>query len=134
MWLDLGVVQTLPVALITWQLVQLVAPAWFMVVGVQATPTVWQLPQVLLVMGAVICALVPVVGRPVALVPLWQVVQLVAAVTPLWTKLVGFQAVVAWQSEHWACPVVEIWLDLPGVKPLPVALMAWQLVQLVRPV
>lgn len=61
---------------------------------------VWQLAQVLMVMGATVCAFAPVVGRPVALVPLWQVVQLVAEVTPLWEKLVGFQAEVRWQLEH----------------------------------
>jgi hypothetical protein len=37
----------------------------------------------------------------VALVPLWQVVQLLAEVTPLWLKAVGVQAAVVWQLEHW---------------------------------
>jgi hypothetical protein len=78
----------------------------------------------LLVIGDTVCAFAPLVGRPVAAVPLWQVVQLSALVTPVWAKLVGFHAVVAWQSEHCACPVVEMWLALPGVNPLPVALMA----------
>jgi hypothetical protein len=38
MWLLLPIVQALPAALMMWQLVQLVAPAWFMGVGVQAVP------------------------------------------------------------------------------------------------
>lgn len=91
-----------PLPDVTWQLVQLVAPVWFMVAGAQAVPMVWQLPQVLLVSGAAVCALAPVTGRPLAEVPLWQVAQLVEAVTPLWVKLVGSQAVVVWQLEHCA--------------------------------
>ena len=71
------------------------------------------------VIGATVCALAPVVGRPVADVPLWQVVQLLAAVTPVCLKLVGSQAAVVWQLEHCAYPVVEMWLALAGVKPLP---------------
>jgi hypothetical protein len=54
---------------IAWQAVQPVAPVWFMVAGTHALPTVWQLPQVLLVIGATRCALVPLIGFPVALVP-----------------------------------------------------------------
>jgi hypothetical protein len=55
-----------------------------MVAGVQTVPMLWQLPQVLSVSGATVCALTPVVGRPVAEMPLWHpVVQLVALVTPL---------------------------------------------------
>jgi hypothetical protein len=75
-------VQLLPVY--AWQLAQAVNPAWFIGgVTVQLVPMVWQLPQVLLVdIGATVCALVPLPGRPVAEVPLWQVVQSVAAVTP----------------------------------------------------
>lgn len=61
---------------------------------------VWQLPQVLFVIGVTVCALTPLVGRPVALVPLWQAVQLLAEVTPLWLNAVGVQAVVVWQLEH----------------------------------
>lgn len=62
---------------------QLVRPAWFMVAGTQVVPIAWHSPQVLLVNGATVCALVPVAGRPVADVPLWQPVkQLVALVTP----------------------------------------------------
>jgi hypothetical protein len=56
--------------------VQLVTPVWFIVVGTQAAKLVWQVPQVVLVIGATVCALAPVIGRPVAAVPLWQVVQL----------------------------------------------------------
>jgi hypothetical protein len=68
-----------------WQLVQEVSPVWF-IGGViaQLVPMVWQLPQVLLVdIGATVCALVPLAGRPVAVVPLWQVVQSVVRVTPV---------------------------------------------------
>jgi hypothetical protein len=63
---------------------------------------VWQSAQVVLVIGATVWAFAPDVGTPVALLPLWQVVQLVAAVTPVWLNDVGFQAVVAWQLEHCA--------------------------------
>jgi hypothetical protein len=61
-------------------------------------------PQVVLVdIGATVCALVPVTGRPVALVPSWQVVQVVAAVTvTLEWNVVGQAVVVLWQLEHWA--------------------------------
>jgi hypothetical protein len=46
-----------------------------MVAGVQTVPGVWHEPQVLAVIGAVRWALVPVVGRPVATVVLWQPVK-----------------------------------------------------------
>jgi len=91
MWLSLAGVKPLPA--VAWQLVQLVAPVWFIVAGVQAPPTVWQLPQVAAVIGATVCALAPV-GTPLADVPLWQVVQLALLVTPLWLKLVGVHIVV----------------------------------------
>lgn len=65
-------------------------------------PTVWQLPQVVPVIGAVVCALAPLAGTPVAAVPLWQVVQLLAALIPVWLKEVGFQIEVVWQLEHCA--------------------------------
>lgn len=64
MWLALGGVKPLPVALMMWQLVQFVAEVWFMVAGVQVDPMEWQLAQVALVMGATKWALVPVMGRP----------------------------------------------------------------------
>ena len=70
MWVLVPVVQLLPAALMTWQLVQLVAPAWLIVAGTQPPPTLWQLPQVLLVIGDTVCALAPLAGRPVAEVPL----------------------------------------------------------------
>lgn len=41
-----------------------------MVAGSHDVPTVWQLPHVLLVKGATVCALVPETGRPLAEVPL----------------------------------------------------------------
>ena len=80
----------------------MVSPVWFMVAGIHAVPMVWQLAQVLAVIGATVCALAPVVGRPVAEVPLWQVVQLLAPVTPECANEVGNHAVVAWQLEHCA--------------------------------
>ena len=90
-----------PLPDVAWQLVQLVAPVWFIVAGAQLVPMLWQLPHALLVIGATVCALAPV-GKPLAAMPLWQVVQLLALVMPLWLKLVGVHAVVRWQLEHWA--------------------------------
>jgi hypothetical protein len=69
-WLALPGVQTSPAELMLWQLVQLATPVWFIVAGIQEVPTLWQLPQVLLVIGATLCALAPLTGRPVAAVPL----------------------------------------------------------------
>jgi hypothetical protein len=71
-WVVAGVgVQLLPALL--WHDEQEVAPVWFMVAGAQAEPIAWQLPQVLLVIGATVCALVPVaLDVPVACVPSWQ--------------------------------------------------------------
>ena len=77
-------------------------PLWFMVAGVHPAPMVWQLPQVLAVIGATVWALAPLVGTPVAELPLWQVVQFWPLVTPVWANAVGSQAEVAWQLEHWA--------------------------------
>lgn len=90
-------VQALPAG-VAWQLAHSVAPVWFMVNGSQAVPMVWQLAQVLAVIGAVAW----LAGRPVADVPLWQVVQSVAAVMLLCLNEVGVQAVVVWQLEHCA--------------------------------
>ena len=83
-----------PLPAYVWQAVQLVAPVWFITAEVQAVPMVWQLPQVVLVIGATVCALAPLVGTPVAEVPLWQVVQLPAGSTPLCANEVGIQALV----------------------------------------
>jgi hypothetical protein len=70
---------------------------WFIVAGFHTVPMLWQLPQVLPVIGAVVC----VPGFPVAAVPLWHPVkQLVVLVTPLWVTVAGFHAVVRWQAEH----------------------------------
>jgi hypothetical protein len=55
-----------------------------MVAGFHEVPTVWQVPQVFCVIGAVLCADAPVAGRPVAVLPLWQVVQLVPVVVTFW--------------------------------------------------
>jgi hypothetical protein len=59
----------------------------------------WQLAQVLAVIGATVCALVPL-GVPVAAVPLWQVVQSLLLFSPEWANVVGSQAEVRWQLEH----------------------------------
>jgi hypothetical protein len=87
---------------------------------------VWQLPQVLAVIGAVLCALAPAVGLPVALTPLWQVAQLLPLEILPWANEVGFHADVLWQLSHCAYPVVGMCVVF-----LPVALTPlWQLVQL----
>lgn len=137
MWLSLAGVKPLP--LVTWQLVQLVRPTWFMVAGVQAVPMAWQLPQVVLFIGATRWALAPVVGRPAPGTALFGVLwqpdcaQLVAEVTPSWRKVAPSQLVVPWQDEHSevvaTCtkPPVEI-----TVHALPV--LEWQLEQLTAPV
>jgi len=88
--------------------VQPVTPVWFIVAGVQAVPMVWQLPQALAVIGATVCALAPLVGRPVAAEPLWQLVQLSLATMPLCWNAVGSQADTAWQLEHCGYPEVEM--------------------------
>ena len=67
----------------------------------------WQLMQ-LAVAG------IWLVDLPVAAVPLWQLVQLVAAVKPLWLTLAPTHALTVWQATQLA--VVARWL--PG---LPVA-------------
>ena len=68
-------------------------PVWFIVPGTQPEPMLWQLPQVLAVIGVTVWAFAPV-GRPLAEVPLWQVVQFVAAVTLWWLNDVGTHSVV----------------------------------------
>jgi hypothetical protein len=56
-------VHALPV--FEWQLEQLTAPVWFIrVPGPHAPPILWQLAQVVLVMGAAKWALTPVLGMP----------------------------------------------------------------------
>jgi len=130
MWLSFAGVKPLPE--VAWQLVQLVAPVWFIVAGVQVVPMAWQDPQLLLVSGDTLCGLAPLVGRPVAAVLLWQPVkQSLLLVTPLWVPVAGSQAVVRWQDAHCWLPMA-IWLALAGVKPLPA--VTWQLVQLTAPV
>lgn len=97
----------------------MVAPVWFIVHGVHDVPMLWQFAHVFAVIGAVVW----LVGRPAcgAARPavLWHPdwVQSVAAVTLLWLKLAGVQAVVAWQDEH--CVAVLICPTLEGVQLLP---------------
>ena len=93
-------VKPLPAPATPWQVEQVVRPTWFMVAGVQVVPIVWQLPHVLLTIVS-LCNLVPD-GVPVADVPLWQVVQVVAAVMPAWLNVEGAHSVVVWQLEHCA--------------------------------
>jgi hypothetical protein len=42
------------------------------------------------------------VGLPLACVPLWQLLQLVLALNPLWSTLAPVQAVVLWQLAQFA--------------------------------
>jgi len=74
----------------------------------------------------------PVVGLPVALVPLWQVAQVPAAM-PVWLNVAGFHAVVRWQLSHCAevvmC-VADFTSMLANVPPwqlmhVPAAIPAW---------
>lgn len=78
------------------------------------------------------CALAPVVGRPLAALPLWQVVQLLVLVTFWWLNAVGFHAVVVWQLEQLAYAAVEMWLAFAGVNPLPAGVL-WHVLQSVTP-
>jgi hypothetical protein len=66
----------------TWQLEQTVAPVWFIVPGTHEPPILWQVAHFTSVIDATVCAFNGSVGVPLALVPLWQVVQSVAEVTP----------------------------------------------------
>ena len=59
MWLDLAGVYTVAVAEIVWQLPQAVAPLWFIKVpGPHCVPIPWQVPQLVLFIGATVCGLV----------------------------------------------------------------------------
>jgi hypothetical protein len=107
-----------------------------MVAGVQTVPTVWQLPQLLVDNGAVVCAFAPLVGRPargdaapaVSWQPDW--VQLVDEDTLLWLKVAPAHLVVLWQAEH--SVVVEIWVVVGvGVQTSP--FLVWHDEQLVAP-
>ena len=61
-------------------------------------------------------------GLPVALLPLWQLLQLVATVNVLWSTLAPVQLVVLrWQFSQTVCPA---WTAVLGLLP------AWQLAQL----
>jgi hypothetical protein len=76
--------------------------AWLNLVGLQLL-TAWQLKQ-LIVVG--MCA----AGLPVAVLPLWQVVQFVAAENVLWSTAAPVQTLVdLWQVSH--AEVVWMWLD-----------------------
>lgn len=62
-WVLAGVgVQPLPA--VAWQVEQDMAPVWFIAAGAHEVPMAWQLAQALLVIGDVVCALAPLVGRP----------------------------------------------------------------------
>ena len=62
-----------------------------MLMDVQLDVLVWQFAQRLVVIGCV-------GGRPVAVVPLWQLAQL--PVTLEWLNEAGLHAVVVWQVLH----------------------------------
>ena len=66
---------------------------WSTLRGGLQTLVVWQASQALVVV-------MWVADLPVAWVPLWQLEQL--PLIPAWLKLAGVQALVAWQSLHWA--------------------------------
>jgi hypothetical protein len=40
---------------------------------------------------------------------------------PLWLNVEGFHTRMVWQAEHWAFPVVAMWLALAGVHELTTA-------------
>jgi len=77
-------------------------PSWVKVEGIQPV-VVWQLLHSLVV-GMCVVAL------PVAVVPLWQVLQ--PLVIPMWLKVAGSQAAVVWQVEH-SCTVTTWVAVLP---------------------
>ena len=79
---------------------------WLKRLGFQAV-VVWQLMQLVVPTG--MC----VVGLPVAPVPLWQVVQLVADVKVLWSTLAPVQVVVErWQFSHTVWPTCTVVVGL----------------------
>ena len=87
-----------------WQLAQLVVTVTFAcnLAGAQVVKLLWQVPQVLRVVGMWLLAL------PVAVEPLWQVEQLVAAVNVEWSTLAPVHTVVElWQVSQAA--VVWMW-------------------------
>jgi len=81
---------------------------WLMVAGVQ--PVVrWQVSQ-----DAVVEMCVALL--PLAVVPLWQELQVPGA-TLLWLMVAGVQPVVRWQVSHEA--VVEMWLEFLPLAVVP---------------
>jgi hypothetical protein len=135
-WLALAGVKALPA--VAWQLVQLVAPVWFMVAGSQTVPIAWQLPQLVLVIGATEWLSGLPCGDEVWPGVEWQPeeVQVLAADTPLWTLVAGKNLVVVWHTEHSEVVVMCVQPPPPflviGVQLLPALL--WQLEQLLAPV
>jgi hypothetical protein len=80
---------------------------WFHLAGFQLE-VLWQFTQLTVV--GMCCAFLPA-----ALLPLWQLVQLVADVNPLWSMPVaGVQAEVLWHVPHAAC-VTKCPEGLPAV-------------------
>ena len=106
-----------------WQLMHVPAamPAWPKVAGTgnQAAVDVWHESHAAEV---VMC---PVVGLPVALVPLWQVAQVPAAI-PAWLNVAGFHAVVRWHESHCAVVVMCVAVFTSMLANVP----PWQLMQL----
>jgi hypothetical protein len=101
-----------------WQLAHWFATGswvWFHLVGFQPV-VAWQLMQFVAPTG------IWAAGLPVALLPLWQLAQLVAAVKLLWSTLAVFQLLVLlWQFSQTVCPA---WMAVFGL------LDAWQVAQL----
>jgi hypothetical protein len=114
---------------------------WLNLLGFQAV-TPWQLMQLVAPVGMCVAFL------PLALLPLWQLLQTVAAVKVLWSTLAPVQVVVPlWQVSHVVWPAcvallgfsvpwqvahcvitVVLWCSLAGVQELNPAL--WQVSQL----
>ena len=66
-------------------------------------------------------------GLAVAVVPLWQLAQLVAAVNVLWSTLAPAQPLVLWQLSQLVTPLCTAVLGLPTALRKP---PVWQLAQL----
>jgi hypothetical protein len=66
-------------------------------------------------------------GFPIALVPLWQAKQSVAAVNNVWSGIALFQSVVdLWQVSQTVFGVGDIWIGVDGRAVAPNAAVKWQ--------
>jgi hypothetical protein len=90
---------------------------WFQAEGFHAV-TLWQVVQLAAPTG--MC----VEDRPTAVVPLWQLAQLVAEVNVLWSTLAPDQLVVdLWQLSHTVTP---LWIGVLGLPTAGAKLPVWQ--------